>query len=236
MALFYTWSTNPGGTDFWVLPVNDSDGFYGALTTALALLTAEGNWAVGGLITVEQATIAASEMFADMFQLPDPVGSIWPYAGDPTALAPNALNCDGASYATTDYPALFGVIGYNYGGAGSSFNVPDLRARFPAGAGGALLGTPVTLGAVGGAQSHSQTVAELASHTHTDSGHSHTEGIAAPNVTTIGPGAPEPTAIPAAGVTGVGFASITNTGGGAAMPTVPPYQGVGYIILTGKPA
>lgn len=36
------------------------------------------------------------------------------------------LLCDGSSYSTTAYPALFAAIGYTYGGSGTSFNVPTL--------------------------------------------------------------------------------------------------------------
>jgi len=39
------------------------------------------------------------------------------------------LLCDGASYSTTTYAALFAVIAYTYGGSGGNFNVPDLRDR-----------------------------------------------------------------------------------------------------------
>jgi microcystin-dependent protein len=39
------------------------------------------------------------------------------------------LLCDGTSYATASYAALFAVIGYTYGGSGANFNVPDLRDR-----------------------------------------------------------------------------------------------------------
>lgn len=235
VALFYTWSVNPGGTDFWVLPINNSEGFYGAFATALNMLTMPANWEQAGSITVQQAVIAASEMFADMFQLPDPVGTIWPYAGDPSGLAPGALSCDGASYNTTDYPALFGVIGYAYGGSGSIFQVPDLRARFPAGAGGSLLGTAVSLGSVGGAESHSQTVSELATHTHVDSGHAHTEIGAVSTLINGGLEAPASSAVPVSSSTGIATANIQNAGSGDAMPTVPPYLGVNYIILTGQP-
>ena len=41
------------------------------------------------------------------------------------------VKCNGASYSTTGtYAALFAVIGYTYGGSGSSFNVPELRGEF----------------------------------------------------------------------------------------------------------
>jgi microcystin-dependent protein len=39
------------------------------------------------------------------------------------------LLCDGTSYATASYAALFAVIAYTYGGSGANFNVPDLRDR-----------------------------------------------------------------------------------------------------------
>jgi hypothetical protein len=39
------------------------------------------------------------------------------------------LLCDGQSYSTTNYAALFAVIGYTYGGSGASFQVPDCRGR-----------------------------------------------------------------------------------------------------------
>lgn len=38
------------------------------------------------------------------------------------------LMADGASYATTAYPALFNAIGYTYGGAGANFNVRNMSA------------------------------------------------------------------------------------------------------------
>jgi microcystin-dependent protein len=47
-----------------------------------------------------------------------------------TASIPSGfLLCDGTSYATASYTALFAVIAYTYGGSGANFNVPDLRDR-----------------------------------------------------------------------------------------------------------
>ena len=40
------------------------------------------------------------------------------------------LECNGQSVSATTYPELFTAIGYTYGGAGASFNVPDLRGEF----------------------------------------------------------------------------------------------------------
>lgn len=60
------------------------------------------------------------------------------------------LLCDGASVATATYPNLFAAIGYTFGGAGASFNVPDMRGASPAGAGtstGYSVDETITLGA-----------------------------------------------------------------------------------------
>jgi len=43
------------------------------------------------------------------------------------------LRCDGFPRSKTNYPKLFDVIGYTYGGSGDTFNVPDLRDRVVAG-------------------------------------------------------------------------------------------------------
>lgn len=61
-----------------------------------------------------------------------PVGMLAPFAG---SVAPTGwLLCDGASYSSSAYPALYDVIGTTYGGTGTQFNVPDMRDRFPMGA------------------------------------------------------------------------------------------------------
>ena len=105
-------------------------------------------------------------------------GTIIPYGG---SSAPSGfLLCDGSAVSRTTYATLFGVIGTTFGsGDGSTtFNVPDLRGRVPAGkdnmggsAASRLTSTTMTpdgntLGASGGEQTHTLTIAELASHGH----------------------------------------------------------------------
>jgi microcystin-dependent protein len=58
----------------------------------------------------------------------------------PTTIPPYYLLCDGSAYATTTYPLLFQAIGYNYGGSGSTFNVPSFSSRFPVGNNGSISG------------------------------------------------------------------------------------------------
>lgn len=90
-----------------------------------------------------------------------PPGSISCYAG---INSPSGwLLCDGGSYSTTEYVELFSIIGYRYGGSGTSFKVPDLRNRFVRG----ISGTPSN--SVKGADSVNikLAVGNLPSHKHT---------------------------------------------------------------------
>jgi len=116
-----------------------------------------------------------------------PTGTLLDFAG--TSAPTNFLLCDGGSYSTAAYAALFAAIGYAWGGSGGSFNVPDLRRRTTIGSGGTALAGPVnTVGATGGLESvlasglpqhtHgvnilSQNENNLHAHIATDSGHTH---------------------------------------------------------------
>ena len=121
-----------------------------------------------------------------------PIASITPYAGD---TAPDGWQlCDGTAVSRTTYSELFEIIGTTFGpGNGSTtFDLPDLRGRFPIGAktglglnasgaaGTAPAGTPSATrsrGAWGGEETHLNTSAEsgMPAHNHsiTDPGHFH---------------------------------------------------------------
>ena len=56
-----------------------------------------------------------------------PIGAMFAFPS--TATVPNAafyLECTGQSLSTTTYASLFAVLGYTYGGSGSSFNLPNV--------------------------------------------------------------------------------------------------------------
>ena len=106
-----------------------------------------------------------------------PAGSIMDFAG--TTAPAGWLLCYGQTVSRATYAALFAAIGTTYGTAdGSSFNLPDLRGRITAGkddmggSSAARLNTiaSTTLGTAGGAQTHTLTTAQLASHAHTQQG------------------------------------------------------------------
>jgi microcystin-dependent protein len=107
-----------------------------------------------------------------------PVGAVMPYAG--TSAPAGWLFCYGQAISRTDYAALFTALSTTYGaGNGSTtFNLPDLRGRVVAGKdnmggssadrltnqSGGLNGD--TLGATGGAETHTLTTAQMPAHTH----------------------------------------------------------------------
>ena len=103
-----------------------------------------------------------------------------------TATAPTGwLLCQGQSLSTSTYATLFGVIGYAYGGSGSTFNIPNLQQRVPLGQ-----GSGYTLATAGGAATHSISVSEMPAHNHgiTDPTHNHSHSDPGHNHTLNSPG------------------------------------------------
>ncbi len=59
-----------------------------------------------------------------------PVGTVVPFAGPESMIPDGWLKCDGSLLNTADYPQLFNVIGYSWGGSNGQFRLPDLRGAF----------------------------------------------------------------------------------------------------------
>lgn len=147
-------------------------------TGAVALTTAD----IAGAVTSVAGRIGAVALaipdVADLATSLIPVGAVIPFAG---VSAPSKwLFCYGQNVSRSTYAALFAAISTTHGaGDGSTtFTLPDLRGRTVAGQddmGGAsanrLTGQSGglngdTLGATGGAETHTLATAQLASHTH----------------------------------------------------------------------
>lgn len=161
-------------------------------------------------------------------------GLVLPFAG--SASPSGWLLCHGQAVSCTTFAGLFEIIGTTYGvGNGSTtFNVPDLRGRIAAGKdnmGGSAAsrltnagtGNPgidgATLGAVGGADRHTLTTAQMPAHTHNvDTAAATTFGGSSQKATIEGSTGAAPTA--------------ATQGSGQAHPNAQPTIVLNYVIKT----
>lgn len=84
---------------------------------------------------------------------------------------PGYVLMDGTVYATSQFPVLFGIVGYYWGGAGGTFAVPDMRGRIAVGldAGAGVLGPShygTVPGGTGGQPEIVLTAAQMPPHNH----------------------------------------------------------------------
>lgn len=144
-------------------------------------------------------------------------GLVLPYAG---STAPYGfLMCDGSAVSRSTYIGLFTLIGTTYGpGNGTTtFNLPDMRGRFPVGKSGET--EFLVLNKKGGAKEVTLTEAQMPKHNH--------------NVTyrvgaNVGSYYGQPPYTTNAGVASVNTTDIT--GSGQAHNNLPPYITLNYVI------
>lgn len=139
--------------------------------------------------------------------------------------------CEGDVLPVASYLDLFSVIGFTYGGNGTSlFGVPDLRGRTPLGVGDGPGLTPRSSGEVGGQERVSLTSAQMPYHRHDlrASGAEATTTDPAGNTWGVSPdGAPY---APAAGSASFAPAAVRTAGTGAAHENRSPVLGVAFGI------
>ena len=101
-----------------------------------------------------------------------PTGVVLPFAGG--SIPTGWLLCTGGAVSRTTYANLFAVISTTYGlGDGSTtFNVPDMQGRVPAGV-NTSDSNFVSLNTKVGSATHTLTSGEMPSHTHTQNAHEH---------------------------------------------------------------
>lgn len=177
----------------------------------------------GSVSSVSQVNLTDTLKYAIL-----PTGTIQMFAGQYNNIPNNWLLCDGTAISRTTYKDLFDIVGTQFGtGDGSTtFNIPDLQAKFPRGA-----PTSTNAGATGGEDSHILSISELPAHSHgvTDSGHSHSGGAAAPSSSGYF-GINEDVRSQASTGSSTTGISIQNTGSGAAHENRPAYLEILYMI------
>lgn len=156
-----------------------------------------------------------------------PTGQITAFGG---ASAPTGwLLCDGSAVSRTTFAALFAAIGTAFGAGNgtTTFNVPDLRQRFPMGK--AAAGTGSTLGGTGGTIDHTHGLDTSTSHARVTT----TSGLAAFDRKNIN--WTDDTTMTATGgasnITAVARTTATALGGDTATANA-PFQAVNFIVKT----
>lgn len=136
------------------------------------------------------------------------------------------LMCDGQAVSRTTYAYLFGEIGttFGIGDGATTFNVPDLRGRFPLGV--AAAGTGAVLGESGGAIDHTHGIGSYA--VGSSGAHSHVTAIQADGKLT----GPTVTAGIAGDYTSSTDGAHVHGFSGSSGTANPPYLALYYIIRT----
>jgi microcystin-dependent protein len=226
----YTFST-PGGNIIWnntsstnVTP-NTTSGVYflvsdgtNYILNSYSDITGVTTGTYGNATNVPQITVDSKGRITNATTIGIavvPTGSVLPYAG---SSAPTGyLLCQGQAVSRTTYANLYTVIGTTYGGGDGSttFNVPNLQSRVPVG-----LNTGDTnfssLGKMGGEESHTLTINEIPSHSHT-----YPDGVNATGTDGL---------VAGGSVTGTGTTS--SVGSGWAHNNLQPYITLNFIIKT----
>lgn len=209
----------------------------------------------GGVLVDSWVSVSVPTVPAIPASTAVPTGTIAPYGG--TAAPTDYLLCDGSAVSRATYAALFAIVGtaYGVGNGSTTFNLPDLRQRFPMGK--AASGTGATLGETGGTIDH---LHAGPSHTHGVAGHTHTiahtHSVPYNGWTTNAGGAPAAGVLQAGGtgsgseatvsqatannITGASSAANSGSttlttdaaGTGNTGTANPPYQTVNFIVKT----
>jgi microcystin-dependent protein len=154
------------------LYIPDNPDWLSLINGALIMLIRAENYEQINGISAESAAQTALAMFL-AYQSSDcecePIstmilGHVFAYI---TASPPvGCLQCDGAIYLKSDYPALSAELDSAFVVDATTFKVPDLRGRTVVGAGAGTGLTARAVSAAGGAENHQLSIPEIPAHNH----------------------------------------------------------------------
>lgn len=143
----------------------------------------------------------------------------------------NCLLCDGSTHLRVDFPQLYALIDPAFIIDADSFFVPDMRRKFPVGA-GTVGAETYAVNETGGANEITLTTGEMPAHSHSDVGHMHSYQPPGLSGLALAPGE-LPVALPniIPSLTGSASANLTNTGGGEAHENRPPFIALNWAVV-----
>lgn len=203
-----------------VISVPDDPVFIQAVNGALLDLAYPKNWEKHGNLTPEEQAGAFDEIYIEFSQSTcrmTAVGVIEMWL-EPVPPA-NYLLCDGGAAFVSEWPELFDLWGYKYGGAGTQFGLPDMADFSPMGQGGV-----VGLNNTAGALTHALTVNEMPAHTHRVPKQSGTTNAAVNTVSFVT--REESLTAP--------IINTSSQGGSLPHNNLHPVYGVNFIVYAGK--
>lgn len=138
------------------------------------------------------------------------------------------LPCAGGTYDRVDYPLLYAAIDADFIIDADTFRVPDLRDKFPLGA-----GDNYPLGTEGGEETVLLDLTTLPSHGHGNVPHQHTVTTAVSTIINGGLEAPASAAVPFLDETSAVSIEIDETGGDNPHNNMPPFLAIRWAIVAG---
>ena len=134
--------------------------------------------------------------------------------------------CDGQLLPINQNQALFSLLGTTYGGDGRvNFGLPDLQGRTPI-----HVGSGHTLGERGGEQSHTLSISEIPTHTHTFNATSVNGDLIIASGNQLGGSPSQLYQSPDNNLAAMNPASIANVGGSQAHLNMQPFLTLSFCI------